>query len=134
MLGRLCPLAHLEATGDQTVWTESHSGLHDQPDFHISSCSGLMAKPAEQTEEGADRWRSKYSSQSLESCNKVCSAAWPLQARKQCSRNSSPGGKTAGSGSHVGQAGGELTSNLRLSGGYKKTRGFEVVERATATK
>lgn len=99
--GRVCPPGHLEATGDQTMWTETHSGLHDEPDFHVSSWSGVMAKPAEQPQEDPDRWRSKYSNKSLESCNKLCSAAWPLQHRNQCSTASSPGRKAAG----LGQAG-----------------------------
>lgn len=102
--GRDCPPADLEATGDRTMRTQSHSCLHDQPDFHVSSWSGVMAKPAEQTQEDPDRWRSKYSHKSLQSCNQRCSAAGPLQPRNQCSRASPPGRKTAGLGSHVGQA------------------------------
>lgn len=73
--GRACPPGHLEATGDQTMWTETHSGLHDEPDFHVSSWSGVMAKPAEQPQEDPGGPRRTQTAGGVNIATKVWKAA-----------------------------------------------------------
>lgn len=95
--GRACPPADLEATGDRTMRTQSHSCLHDQPDFHVSSWSGVMAKPAEQTQEDPDRWRSKYSNKSLQRC-RAAATPQPVFQSLPAGKENSPFGLTRGTG------------------------------------